>query len=132
MRYSVFTRDKKNQYDTGNTFVCDNATDLFNQLKLIKEMDEDIVVDIQPYQSSAEFISASMGEQVKHILRYEPERMCTYRKQERGVYFYVVEFLDNHERRTLRFETPLLIGREYLVTTTENKDRKIKILWKTR
>lgn len=133
MKYSVFTKEKANSvYDTGNVFVCDNASDLFQQLKYIKEADEDIVVNVQPYQSSAEFISASMGEQIKHILGYEPEMMLTYRKQERGTFFYVVEFSDTKERRTMRFEQQLVPNREYLITTPEQKDRKIKVLWKTR
>ena len=132
MRYSVFTQDKNNKLVSGNCIVCDNAADLFQQLRYIKEADEDIVTNVSPYESSAEFISASMGEQIIHILGYEPELMHTYRKQPKGTFFYVVEDTDTKERRTIQFNQQLQVGREYSIKTSNNEEKKIKVLWKTR
>ena len=49
MRYSVFTQDKNNKLVSGNCIVCDNAADLFQQLRYIKEADEDIVTNVSPH-----------------------------------------------------------------------------------
>lgn len=132
MKYSVFTQDKDNKLVSGNCIVCDSASDLFQQLKFIKEADEDIVTNVSPYQSSAEFISASMGEQITHILGYQPELMHTYRKQPKGTYFYVVEDTDTKERKTMQFNQQLQVGREYMIKTSNNEEKKIKVMWKTR